>query len=180
MNDARTITRRRRTLTISLKSLFWLTLVAAAFCGGYTIAIADSGLILLGLAGADPATVAPSLAWLVILAVSACFAPSWPGDVAISGWMALVLGVGILASLFGWLSLLRRPTIFGDLLKHYQIFAELGDSYALKEALVQNFDPAYREGKRAACRAFHEGATRDVVHGFLPERGASAAPCTTG
>src|SRR5207245_5930946 len=30
-----------------------------------------------------------------------------------------------------------------DLLKHYQIFAELGVSYALKEALVQNFDPAY-------------------------------------
>ncbi len=38
---------------------------------------------------------------------------------------------------------MSRKTVFGDLLKHYQLFAELGDSYALKEALVQNFDPAY-------------------------------------
>lgn len=80
---------------------------------------------------------------LLILAVSACFVTPWPAHAPVSGWTASSVGLVVVASLVGWLSLLRRPTLFGDLLKHYQIFAELGDSYALKEALVQNFDPAY-------------------------------------
>lgn len=80
---------------------------------------------------------------LSIFAVAACFVAPWPAHAAIGGWTAFSIGLVIVASLVGWLSLLRRPTVFGDLLKHYQIFAELGDSYALKEALVQNFDPAY-------------------------------------
>jgi predicted acylesterase/phospholipase RssA len=79
---------------------------------------------------------------LALLAMFTCFT-SWPVHAAISEGAAFAIGLAVLASLAGWLSLLGRPTIFGDLLKHYQIFAELGDSYALKEALVQNFDPAY-------------------------------------
>jgi hypothetical protein len=34
----------------------------------------------------------------------------------------------------------------------------------------QNLGAAHRKGKRSDPRAPHEGATRDVVHGFLPER----------
>src|SRR6516164_7369172 len=32
----------------------------------------------------------------------------------------------------------------------------------------QNLGTAHREGERADCRAFHEGASFDVVHGLLP------------
>src|SRR5215471_10851771 len=32
----------------------------------------------------------------------------------------------------------------------------------------QNLGAAHREGERADCRAFHEGASFDVVHGLLP------------
>src|SRR6476469_1669456 len=39
----------------------------------------------------------------------------------------------------------------------------------------QNFDPAYREGECAACRAFHEGASFHLAHAVLPIS-ASVAP----
>jgi predicted acylesterase/phospholipase RssA len=42
-----------------------------------------------------------------------------------------------------WAALLLRKNIFSDLLRHYHIFSDLGDSHSLKEVLVQNFDPAY-------------------------------------
>ncbi len=80
---------------------------------------------------------------LLLIALSAWSVIRLPPQVSIDGWTGLFVALSIVALLFAWLSLLRRKTIFGDLLKHYQIFAELGDSYALKEALVQNFDPAY-------------------------------------
>ena len=84
--------------------------------------------------------VVPCLLLLVLSAWSVIHLPpqTWTG-----GWTELSLALIAVAALIAWLSLLRRKTIFGDLLKHYQIFAELGDSYALKEALVQNFDPEY-------------------------------------
>jgi predicted acylesterase/phospholipase RssA len=80
---------------------------------------------------------------LLLLALSACFAtPLFPHP-AINGWAVFFIALSGVAALLAWLGLLSRKTVFGDLLKHYQIFAELGDSYALKEALVENFDPAY-------------------------------------
>jgi predicted acylesterase/phospholipase RssA len=80
---------------------------------------------------------------LLFLALSACSVIPLPPRLAMSGWADLAVALFIVGMLTGWLALLSRKTIFGDLLKHYQIFTELGDSYALKEALVQNFDPAY-------------------------------------
>ena len=70
---------------------------------GY-LAIADSGLILLGLAGADPATVGPSLAWLVILAVSKSALGAW----AVA--MAARFGSRRLRDLTGWA---RRAPVLG-------------------------------------------------------------------
>src|SRR3954451_5955701 len=51
----------------------------------------------------------------------------------------------------------------------------------------QDFDVTHREGECSDPRALHEGATRDVVHGFLPRavrathlvRPAEAAGATT-
>ena len=80
---------------------------------------------------------------LVLLALSAWSVIHLPPQISISGWTEISIALIIVATLIVWLSLLRRKTIFGDLLKHYQIFTELSDSYALKEALVENFDPAY-------------------------------------
>ena len=80
---------------------------------------------------------------LLLLTLSAWSVIPLPPRGSISGWTEVSIALIIVATLIAWLSLLRRKTIFGDLLKHYQIFTELGDSYALKEALVQNFDPAY-------------------------------------
>lgn len=51
----------------------------------------------------------------------------------------LVLAAGLAA----WGLLFCRGNVFSNLLKHFQIYTDLGDSYALKEVLVQNFDPSY-------------------------------------
>ncbi len=80
---------------------------------------------------------------LLLLALDVWSVIRLPPQWSISGWTDVVIALGIVVTLFAWFSLLRRKTIFGDLLKHFQIFAELGDSYALKEVLVKNFDPAY-------------------------------------
>ena len=80
---------------------------------------------------------------LLLLALCDCSVISLPPQISVSGWAQLSIGLFVAAPLLAWLSLLSRKTIWGDLLKHYQIFSELGDSYALKEALVQNFDPEY-------------------------------------
>lgn len=66
----------------------------------------------------------------------------WPGWTNLL-WMEVGLfllgGVG----LFAWAALFLRKNAFSNLLKHFQIFSDLGDSHALKEALVQSFDPGY-------------------------------------
>jgi predicted acylesterase/phospholipase RssA len=66
-----------------------------------------------------------------------------PAMFSISGWT--ILEIFLITSIvpITLFLLLRRKSIFSDLLKHYQIYRDLGDSYALKEALVQNFDPSY-------------------------------------
>lgn len=61
----------------------------------------------------------------------------------LNGWTMLVIATTIVTALIGWAFLFYRKSIFTDLLKHYQIYSDLGDSYALMEVLVQNFDPHY-------------------------------------
>src|SRR3954471_21244926 len=41
----------------------------------------------------------------------------------------------------------------------------------------QDFDATHREGECSDPRALHEGATHDVVHGFLPRAVRTTAPC---
>jgi len=80
---------------------------------------------------------------LLLMGLIACpvihMSPQW----SITGWtglrIALLIGLGLSA----WAFLLSRKSVFSSLLKHYHIFRDLGDSYALKVVLVQNFDPAY-------------------------------------
>jgi predicted acylesterase/phospholipase RssA len=80
---------------------------------------------------------------LVIWGFSACAGLGLPGWLPSSGWTMLTIILVVVAGLAGWGSLFCRKTIFSDLLKHYHIFRDLGDSHALKEFLIQNFDPAY-------------------------------------
>lgn len=63
-------------------------------------------------------------------------------------WMAWVwteTGIFLLAglALAGWVSLFFRKNVGSNFLKHFQIFSDLGDSHALKDALVQHLDPSY-------------------------------------
>ncbi len=60
-------------------------------------------------------------------------------------WIGTEVGFLLLAglALAGWASLFFRKNVGSNFLKHFQIFSDLGDSHALKEALVQNLDPAY-------------------------------------
>lgn len=66
-----------------------------------------------------------------------------PSQLAISGWNLLEITLVVAAFLILWATLLCRKGLFKSLLKHYQIYSDLGDSHALREILVQNFDPAY-------------------------------------
>jgi predicted acylesterase/phospholipase RssA len=80
---------------------------------------------------------------LLLLGLSACSVIHLPPQWSIAGWtglrIALISGLGLSA----WGFLLSKKDVFSSLLKHYHIFQDLGDSYALKVVLVQNFDPAY-------------------------------------
>jgi predicted acylesterase/phospholipase RssA len=60
----------------------------------------------------------------------------------IAWWMVIGGCVSALA-LIAWRSFSGQNSVFTNVLKHYQIFSDLGDSYALMEVLVQNFDPGY-------------------------------------
>jgi predicted acylesterase/phospholipase RssA len=95
---------------------FWLTL-------GF--------LPLLFLLGAVPV--------LLMAALTAIFVPGWSAAV----WTEAGVGLFAVAALAGWLGLFARGKVAGNFLKHYQIYHDLGDSHALKEALVHNFDPSY-------------------------------------
>lgn len=78
---------------------------------------------------------------LLGLAVTPIF--SMPTTLPISGWSILGGVVLFTVIVILWGLLFRKKRIFSNLLKHYHIYRDLGDSYALKEVLVQNFDPAY-------------------------------------
>jgi len=66
--------------------------------------------------------------------------PNW---IAAASWTSAVVTLTFVASLVAWGSLMFRKTLFSDILKHYHIYNDLGDSYSLKEVLVQSFDPTY-------------------------------------
>jgi formate hydrogenlyase subunit 3/multisubunit Na+/H+ antiporter MnhD subunit len=74
---------------------------------GYLV-IADGGLVLFGLATADPASVAPSLAWLVVLAASKSALGAWAVAIASR------FGSRRLPELRGWAR--RSPILGGALL----------------------------------------------------------------
>ncbi|MEI6536122.1 MAG: hypothetical protein WCN98_12315, partial [Verrucomicrobiaceae bacterium] len=80
---------------------------------------------------------------LLFWGLSASSLISVPPQCLLTGWTVLRIAFVLAVGLFAWGSLLCKKTLFSDLLKHYHIFNDLGDSYALKEALVQNFDPSY-------------------------------------
>ena len=80
---------------------------------------------------------------LLIWGLTTSLSVALPPPLSFSGFTVLCTTLLIVASLIGWILLLTKKTLFTDLLKHYQIFSDLGDSYALKEALVLNFDPSY-------------------------------------
>ncbi len=76
---------------------------------------------------------------LLLGALATVMLPEW------MGWIWTETGVFLLAglALAGWASLFFRKDVGGNFLKHFQIFSDLGDSHALKDALVQNLDPSY-------------------------------------
>ena len=80
---------------------------------------------------------------LVLAGVAACPGIHLPPQWVPAGWSALRVAVSCGLGLAAWAFLLSRKNIFSSLLKHYHIFRDLGDSYALKVVLVQNFDPTY-------------------------------------
>lgn len=82
----------------------------------------------------------PVLLLTVLAAFSLIDLPPWIHPSASTLLPTLLL---VMLALHGWFSLLGRKSIFTNLLKHHHIFSDLGDSHALKEVLVQNFDPSY-------------------------------------
>jgi len=71
--------------------------------------------------------------------LTAIFFPGWSATF----WTEAGSGVVAVAVVAAWLGLFARGKVAGNFLKHFQIYNDLGDSHALKDALVQNFDPSY-------------------------------------
>ncbi len=80
---------------------------------------------------------------LLLLGLFALPSVSMPTQWTMNGvtGLRIILAVGL--ALSAWAFLLTKKSVFTSLLKHYHIFRDLGDSYALKAVLVQNFDQAY-------------------------------------
>jgi predicted acylesterase/phospholipase RssA len=102
----------------------------------------DKGLwLLLGLL---PLTLAlATIPVLLLLGLSAFSIIDLPPLLSMTGWTVLRGTFIVVAVLVAWGLLVCKKSVFSNLLKHYHIYRDLGDSYALKEVLVQNFDPAY-------------------------------------
>jgi len=105
---------------------------------------------------------------LVLLALFACPGVDLPLQWSMTGVASLriILVVGI--ALSAWGLLLCKRSVFTSLLKHYHIFRDVGDSYALKEVLVQNFDPSYYGEFK-----FDDSVRRALKH-ESPSQGGSA------
>jgi len=67
------------------------------------------------------------------------FFPAWSATLWTETGLFLFAGLYLAA----WLSLFLRKNVFRNFLKHFQIYSDLGDSHALKDALVHHLDPAY-------------------------------------
>lgn len=85
------------------------------------------------------ATIPAVVAWVL----HTLFSMPVPSELAISGLKMLEVTLAVSTALFAWAYLLCRKGVFRAFLKQYNIFSDLGDSHALKEVLVQNFDPSY-------------------------------------
>jgi predicted acylesterase/phospholipase RssA len=80
-------------------------------------------------------------------------------------WTEAGVSLFAVVALAGWAGLFVRGRIAGNFLKHFQIYNDLGDSHALKDALVQNFDPAYY-----GAFDFDDSVRRAITH-QSPARG---------
>ena len=76
---------------------------------------------------------------LLLAALTAIFFPAWSAMFWTEAGIFLLAGLALPA----WAALFLRKNLFGNFLQHFQIFSDLGDSHALKDALVQHLDPAY-------------------------------------
>jgi predicted acylesterase/phospholipase RssA len=88
-------------------------------------------LPLLCLLGAVPV--------LVLALLTSLFFPAWSA----AFWTETGVGIFAIVGPACWLGLFLRGKVAGNFLKYFQIYQDLGDSHALKEALVHNFDPTY-------------------------------------
>ena len=68
---------------------------------------------------------------LLLLALSAASVISVPPQLSITGWTGLRISLIIAAGLTAWSLLLSKKGVLSDLLRHYHIFRDVGDSYAL-------------------------------------------------
>lgn len=80
---------------------------------------------------------------MLLLGIFALPGVNLPPQWSMNGVLGLRIIILIGIALGAWAYLLTKKSVFTSLLKHYHIFRDLGDSYALKAVLVQNFDPAY-------------------------------------
>jgi predicted acylesterase/phospholipase RssA len=80
---------------------------------------------------------------MVLWGLTRIFSMELPLWVQVPTWELLSITVPVAILLIAWASLFTRKGIFGHLLKHYHIYKDVGDSHALREVLVQHFDPAY-------------------------------------
>ncbi|MEX1119216.1 MAG: patatin-like phospholipase family protein [Terrimicrobiaceae bacterium] len=106
-----------------------------------------------------------------VLAVGLAAMPVFAGPAVGQPVVWTILGVTALwlLGLLSWGALFLKKDIFSNLLKHFQIHRDLGDSHALKEALIENFDPSYYGDFR-----FDESVRRAIKQAN-PVRGGRAA-----
>ena len=69
---------------------------------------------------------------LLLFGLSASSVIDVPPQLSITGWTGLGITLIIAVGLTAWSLLLGRKSVLRDLLRHYHIFRDVGDSYALK------------------------------------------------
>jgi predicted acylesterase/phospholipase RssA len=96
---------------------------------------------------------------LLVGGLGMCLWPGWTDLLWTEAGLLVLGGVALSA----WGALFLRKNASSNLLKHFHIYSDLGDSHALKEALVQSFDPGYYgefrfdESVRRALKEEHPG-----------------------
>jgi predicted acylesterase/phospholipase RssA len=105
---------------------------------------------------------------VLLLVVSSCSVIELPPICLLIAWGLVIGGMATVLALIAWRSLSKQKSTFTNVLKHYQIFNDLGDSYALMEVLVQNFDPGYYGEFK-----FYDSVQRALKH-EMPTAGGSA------